>query len=150
MRFFPAGLFLLFLSSCFLFRDFHKKEFSLPGQGASVEFIVPRGYVEENRFDTAGISLQSYRYPGGGLLYVALVPDSNSTTFPFDTTVHYPLDLVTGGTVYKGQDSTKLFFREIRQGNFRYGYRNVPWELETLFDSATNYPAWRYASYPNL
>jgi hypothetical protein len=41
--------------------------------------------------------------------------------------------------VYKGQDEKELFYREIRQGNLRFGYRQVSPDAELLFDSATNF-----------
>lgn len=131
----------ILLASCFLFRDYKKASFaySINGQPATMPLVVPKGYVKENRLDTAGITMQTFHYPGGAVLYAAYLADTTSEIFPFNKAVHQPLLHRLGGLVYKGQDSSLLFFREIRQGNMRFGYRGVASDSEGLFDSSTNH-----------
>lgn len=134
-------LFILSLQSCFLFKDYRKKEFvyNSNGQQTSQPIIVPKGYTKAERTDTAGISLYSFRYPGGAYIYAAYLIDTTYELQSFNKKIHQPLFHRLGGLVYKGQTENELFYREIRQGNLRFGYRNVPLYLEPLFDSATNY-----------
>lgn len=129
------------LTSCFLLKDYKPSRFSYTqeGQAASIPLVIPRGYVKEERKDTAGITLQTYRYPGGALLYAAYLTDTLVQLQPFDTSLHQPRVHRLGGLVYKGQDENELFYREIRQGHLRFGYRLVPEAHESLFDSATNF-----------
>lgn len=129
------------LASCFLFRDYKKTDFDYNqnGQAANLSLIVPRGFVKQERTDTAGISLQTYYYPGGAMLYAAYLTDTTYELQPLNKTIHQPRFHRLGGLVYKGQAENELFFREIRQGNFRFGYRDVPSINEGYFDSATNY-----------
>ena len=140
---------VLFLSigfaSCFLFKDYKRKELTYVqnGQSQTVSILVPKGYVKEEAKDTAGIYLHSFQYPGGATLYAAYLNDTTYELQSFNKSLHQPLELLQGGLVYKGQDSTDLFYRELRQGNFRFGYRNVSSANEVFFDSATNYAAWQ-------
>lgn len=142
--------FVFFLSlcfaSCFLFKDYKKKEFSFiqNGQTRTLSLLVPKGYVKEEARDTAGILLYSFRYPGGALLYAAYLSDTTYELQAFDRSVHQPKPIGLNGLAYKGQDSTENFYREIREGNFRFGYRSVSRADEVHFDSATNYAAMRY------
>lgn len=135
----------LLASGCFLFRDYKRREFSYTqnGQAQRLPLIAPKGFTKEEVTDTAGIRLHSFRYPGGAVLYAAYLADTSYELQPFPKDLHQPLALRTGGRVYKGQNEQELFYREIRQGNFRFGYYGVPAANETYFDSATNYPAWR-------
>ncbi len=48
-----------------------------------------------------------------------------------------------GGFFFKGRDSTGLYWRELRQNNFRAGYRNVSSDVEEKFDSAVNYAGYK-------
>jgi hypothetical protein len=130
-----------FLASCFLFRDYKKTTFhyNRNGQAASMPLVVPKGYVKEERLDTAGISLQTYRYPDGAVLYAAYLTDTTFEIQPFNKTIHQPLIHRLGGMVYKGQRPDLSFFREIRQGNMRFGYHGVPSVNEGFFDSSTNH-----------
>ncbi|RYZ27937.1 MAG: hypothetical protein EOO10_11195 [Chitinophagaceae bacterium] len=131
----------ILLASCFLFKDYKKTEFvyNRNGQSATMPLIVPKGYVKQETTDTAGISLQTYYYPGGAMLYTAYLADTTYELQPFNKAIHQPLFHRLGGLVYKGQAENELFFREIRQGNYRFGYRDVPSINERYFDSATNY-----------
>lgn len=101
--------------------------------------IVPRGYTKQERSDTAGISLQTFQYPDGAIIYAAYLTDTTYELQPFNKTTHQPLIHRLGGLVYKRQDGNALFYREIRQGNLRFGYRGVPSLNEGFFDSATNF-----------
>ncbi|RYF81377.1 MAG: hypothetical protein EON98_12440 [Chitinophagaceae bacterium] len=129
------------VSSCFLFRDYKKTNFrySANGQSSSLPIIAPKGFVKQERIDTAGISMQTFYYPGGAILYAAYLADTSYTLQPINERIHQPLIHRLGGLVYKGQDSNELYYREIRQGNLRFGYRGVPSVNESYFDSATNY-----------
>ncbi|HVF97691.1 MAG TPA: hypothetical protein VM871_10230 [Flavisolibacter sp.] len=132
------------LSSCFLFKDYRKKEFAYTqaGQQKTLFLIAPKGYVKEEVKDTAGIRLHTFQYPGGALLYAAYLTDTTYELQSYNKDLHQPIAHGQGGLVYKGQEGSESFYREIRQGNFRFGYRGVPRVNETFFDSATNYAAW--------
>lgn len=143
-----TALFLLMTSlcsSCFLFKDYRRKEFlyTQNGQPQTLPLLVPKGYIREEVQDTAGIRLHSFRYPGGGLLYAAYLTDTAYELQPFDKTVHQPKPIGANGLVYKGQNADLSFYREIRQGHLRFGYSGVPVANELYFDSATNYAAGR-------
>jgi hypothetical protein len=132
---------VILFSSCFLFKDYRKKEFVYErnGQQVSVPIIVPKGYTKQEKIDTAGITLYSFQYSDSAYMYAAYLTDTAYQLQQFNKTIHQPLFHRLGGLVYKGQDEKELFYREIQQGNLRFGYRNVPLHLEALFDSATNY-----------
>ena len=131
----------ILLVSCYLFKDYKKTDFvyNQNGQAVSVPLLVPRGYVKHEKADTAGISLQTFRYADGAILYAAYLTDTTYELQSFNKRLHQPLINRSGALVYKGQSANELFYREIRQGNFRFGYRNVPLINESFFDSATNY-----------
>lgn len=145
MRFIFFLLLLFCLSACFLFKDYKKKEFSFiqNGQTRTLSLLVPKGYTKEEAKDTGGIMLYSFQYPSGAVLYAAYLTDTTYQLQAFNPTVHQPLELPQGGRVYKGQDENENFYREIRQGNLRFGYRSVSEANEVLFDSATNYASWQ-------
>ena len=135
----------LCLISCFLFKEYKKKEFSFVrgDRTRTLALLVPKGYVKEEARDTAGIMLYSFRYPGGALLYAAYLSDTTYELQAFNKSIHQPKPFGINGFSYKGQDSTESFYREIRQGNFRFGYSGVSLANEVSFDSATNYAAWQ-------
>ena len=68
----------ILFSSCFLFKDYRKKEFVYKayGQNVSQPFIVPKGYTKEVKIDTAGITLHLFNYPDGTFLYAAYLTDT--------------------------------------------------------------------------
>lgn len=139
-------LFVLFgFASCFLFKDYKRKNFAYTqaGQPQSLALLVPKGYVKETVRDTVGIQLHSFEYPGGALLYAAYLTDTTYELQSFDRAVHQPKPFGTAGLAYKGQTADLLFYREIRQGNLRFGYSGVSETSEVFFDSATNYAAMR-------
>jgi hypothetical protein len=127
--------------SCFLFKDYKKKEFIYfrNGQTAALPIIVPKGYLKQETADTAGVTLHTFYYTGGAILYAAYLTDTTAELQPINRVDHQPQIHRLGGIVYKGQDEADLYYREIRQGSFRFGYRFVPEFLELQFDSATNY-----------
>lgn len=132
---------LLLFSSCFLVKDYKKSHFAYTqnGQATTLPLVVPRGFVKQERSDTAGITLQTFHYPGGAVLYAAYLPDTTYEIQRFSDSLHQPQVHRLGGQVYKEQGEKELFRREIRQGHLRFGYRQVPGEFEWLFDSATNH-----------
>ena len=136
-------LFLLVIisfSSCFLFRDYRKRDFVYEenGQIRVISLEVPRGYVREERKDTAGIRLQTYYYQGGAILYAAFLRDTAFELQHYNKAIHQPEEHRLGGWVFKGQEEDLRFYREIRQGNLRFGYRYVPALFEIQCDLATN------------
>lgn len=128
-------------NACFLFKDYKRSSFSYSanGQTVVVPLVVPKGFVREEVRDTAGVNFKTFYYKDGSILYAAYVKDTLVGLQPFDIRMHQPQFHRLGGTVYKGQDEKELFYREIRQGNLRFGYRLVPGYTELLFDSATNF-----------
>jgi hypothetical protein len=143
IRSFALYLFLLVaVSACFLRRNPYKTSqftYVRNGQAVSQPLVVPKGFIKEEKTDTAGVSLHSFYYPYGAILYTAYLQDTMMELQTFDKRMHQPRVHRVGGQVYKGQDEKELYYREIRQGNLRYGYRLVPGAVELLFDSATNY-----------
>lgn len=131
----------ILLSSCFLFKEYKKKKFvySRNGQTEVLPVIVPKGYIKQETADTAGVILNTYYYAGGAILYAAYLTDTTAELQPINEAIHQPQIHRLGGLVYKGQDANELYYREIRQGPFRFGYRFVPEIFELQFDSATNY-----------
>jgi hypothetical protein len=129
------------LNACFLQKDYKQASFAYQnsGQSSTIPLVVPKGYTKVEKRDTAGVALQTFYYPSGALLYSAYLTDTAYEVQPFDKTLHQPQIHRLGGLVYKGQDEKELFYREIRQGNMRFGYRLVPKTLEGAFDSSTNF-----------
>ncbi len=131
----------IILPSCFLFKDYKKKGlvYNENGQSKSATILVPKGFLKQESVDTAGVTIHTYYYTGGAILYTAYLTDTTTELQPIDKTIHQPLYHRLGGLVYKGQDDKSLYYREIQQGHLRFGYRFVPEVLEFQFDSATNY-----------
>lgn len=144
IRIYPLFLvFLFILPACFLRKDFRASQFTFDanGQSQTVPLIVPRGFTKQERTDTAGIALQTFYYPGGPVFYVAHLKDTSFQLQTIDERLHQPRVHFLGGRVFKGMDKDELFYREIQQGNLRFGYRLVPKAVELHFDSATNFAA---------
>lgn len=135
------SLLIILASSCFLRRDFKSSSFAYNqnGQARTISLVVPRGYNKMEKKDTAGVTLETFYYPNGALVYAAYLTDTSYEVQPFDKTLHQPQIHRLGGLVYKGQDEKELFYRDIRQGNLRFGYRSVPKAMEFVFDSSTNF-----------
>ena len=139
------GLLLLLsplLSSCFFLSDFKRTPFQY-ADGTQVHtrtFVVPRGYkAQKTVTDSAGTTVQTFTY-GNSLFYIAYLRDTTIQIQPISPKENMPeFSLVSDAVVYKGMDSSDLFWREVRQHRFRVGYRFVPPLWEDKFDSATNY-----------
>ena len=133
-------------SSCSLFDGLKKRSFAYENNGKkyNLPLLIPKKYkTVKVTVDSAGNREQIYQYANGSLLYFAygdttkelqsIVTAMNITRF-YPGNIHY----------YKGQDSsTALFWRESRYKNLRFGYRNVPFETEAVFDSSINYAGWQ-------
>lgn len=134
------------LTACFLAREYKQKQFTYTnnGQAVTLPLVVPRGFLKEEKKDTAGITLQTFYYPGGAMLYAAYLQDTSFAIQPFNETLHQPQIHRLGGLVFKGQDENELYYREIRQGKLRFGYRLVAEANELQFDSATNFASLQY------
>jgi hypothetical protein len=98
-----------------------------------------KGFIKEEKLDTAGVMLHTFLLSLRRHVICAFLRDTLMELQAFDKRMHQPRVHVRGGQVYKGQDEKELYYREIRQGNLRFGYRLVPGSVELLFDSATNF-----------
>ena len=137
-------LLLLFsFTSCGLFSPYKNRKFSYTDESGATKTVrlkVPRGFkVKTENVDSAGNKEQVYRYVNGTVYYAAYSNDTTRTYQPIDETINQPLPHRLGGWIYKGQDSSHLFWREIRMRPLTFGYRNVSRENEIRFDSALNY-----------
>jgi hypothetical protein len=130
------------LMSCSIFDPLRKESFSFNAnrKQQSFDILVPKGYHKsESKRDSLGNHEQFYYYRNA-VLYFAFLTDSGKQYQSIDTAYHIPLTHPAGGLIYKAQDSTKLFWREIRLYNgLRFGYKHVSGEVEGRFDSALNY-----------
>ena len=105
-----------------------------------MQIKVPRGFkIRSVNVDSAGNKEQVYRYVNGAVYYAAFSLDTTRTYQPIDTSVNQPLPHRMGGLIYKGQDSSHLFWREIRMDSLSFGYRHVSRDNEIRFDEALNY-----------
>jgi hypothetical protein len=141
-RFLAAGAALFCCISCSLYADLRKRTFTYTegSQAETLRTLVPKRYAKRETFvDSAGNQQEYYRYRNGAFLYFIHTTDTTTLFQPIDTAHHIPLLHPYGGLMYKGLDSAHLFWREIRTDSFRFGYRNVPADVEPLFDSAVNY-----------
>lgn len=136
-------LIVVTLPACFLSKPYKQADFRYTqnGQTLVIPLLVPKGYTSDERTDTAGVVMHSFRYSDGAVLYSAFVTDTSVELQPIKERRHQPVSGPQGGLVYKGMDEHERFFREIRRGPFRFGYRNVSGDDELKFDSATNYMA---------
>lgn len=147
MMMMKKNLLFLFLtiafSSCFLFSKYRRTEFSYDegSQTHTIPIVVPKGFEKERtEVDSSGNTILSYTYKNKVLFYVAHLNDTNTHLQPINDSDNIPrIDLATGALVYKGLDSEHLYWREVRRNDLRFGYRFVPKELESRFDSVTNY-----------
>lgn len=130
------------LSSCFLISRYRRTEFMYNegAQSFSIPVVVPKGFTrEKTEVDSSGNTILSYTYKNNAFFYVAHMVDTSVQIQPMAAEDHIPRRFtLTGGLVYKGMDKG-LYWREIRQNDIWVGYRFVPREWESRFDSATNY-----------
>jgi hypothetical protein len=142
-RFFFLLFTSLFLASCFLQKDYRKETFSFEEKGVSHSYslIVPRGYKKKfTSVDTTGNNIITYIYKNGAIFYLAHMADTSVDMQPMDEHENIVRQSHhTDALVYKGMDELYLYWREVRQKNFRAGYRFVDGDNEERFDSATNY-----------
>jgi hypothetical protein len=111
--------------------------FSDEGVQRSLTVSVPRGFKsEEKSKDADGSERLEYSYSNGAKLYFARLSDTTRTFQFIDSSMNIPRTTPFGGTVYKGMDSSGLWWSEIRIGDLRFGYENVPPRRETRFDQA--------------
>lgn len=139
---FPFFIFLFVLAGCIFQKERYKPaqfSYTQDGRDMRLPMVVPKGFNRQEKTDTAGVLLHTFYYPNGAMLYAAYVQDTLTELQPFDKRMHQPQVHRLGGLVYKGQDEKELYYREIRQGALRFGYRNVPGTVELQFDSATNF-----------
>ena len=133
----------LFLASCFLQKDYRKETFSFEDKGVSHSYslVVPRGYKKKfTSVDEAGNNIITYSYKNGAIFYLAHMADTSVDMQPMNEQDNVARQsLHTDALVYKGMDELHLYWREVRQKNFRAGYRFVHGDEEERFDSATNY-----------
>ena len=136
-------LFLLLIGcfSCSLFDGMRKNSFAYD-DGQIMPLAIPKGFKkEELQTDSAGNKIKLFSYADGSIIYF-YYGDTTKNYQPIHTSMniakYYPGNVL----FYKGQDSSnRLFWRESRYKNFRFGYRNISFEREALFDSSVNYAA---------
>jgi hypothetical protein len=136
------SLALLCCASCGLFSDLRKRTFTFSQDAGAqrLRIVVPKKYAKQESFtDSAGNQQHLFRYGNGALLYMIRTADTLTQFQPVDTANNIPKPYYNGGLMYKGLDSSGLFWRELRTDSFRFGYRFVPHDVEILFDSAVNY-----------
>ena len=137
-------LFLLLIgcTSCSLFHGMKKRSFEYDN-GQSLPLLVPKGYKKaEVQADATGNKVHLFSYANDASLYFAF-GDTTKEYQPIDTTMNIAKFYPEHVSLYKGQNSNKLFWRESRYENFRFGYRNISSEKESAFDSSVNYAAWQ-------
>lgn len=140
-------IFLFVVSSCFscgLFPKYKKTSFSYSynGNGQTMALLVPKGAKKQDiQIDSLGNTINNYWYGNGTHLYFAWLKDSTVQLQPIDTTRHVAQPAPQGGRMYKEMDTKWQFWREIQDGYFRAGYRQVPFDSEIRFDSSLNYAA---------
>jgi hypothetical protein len=134
-------LLMVFCSSCFLFSDLKKANFSFSENGTKhlVNVVVPKKYSKaETRFDSVGNQVHYFLYSGGAELYFAFLKDTTTEL----QTINYPDNIpkeLYQTIFYKGVDSTNRYWRETRFKSYKVGYRNVEEGDDGTFDSAINY-----------
>lgn len=129
---------LLGLSSCFLIKDFKKDTF-VYNSNEQLPLLIPKGYTKENiQVDSVGNRIQFFNYGNGTAFYVAQLTDSATVQY-IDSSLNIPQMYPQKVWLYKGIDSSGLYWRESQYKNFRFGYKKVPSGLEVMFDSAVNY-----------
>lgn len=125
--------------SCSLNRQFKKSAFK-PATDPGIQILVPRKW---NRVvttpDSAGGMEKIYFYANGATFYVSNSVKPINPNEIIDTSAHILLEHPLGGRMYKGVMPGLLYWREVQKNSYRFGYRNVPTELEHAFDSAVNF-----------
>ncbi len=139
-------LLLVISSSCSLLNGFKRREFHYTDNNSSqkIALLIPKSFDSQKKLvDSAGNQQQVFRYENGAFLYFAFIADTTKEYQPIMEERHIARMHPAGGFYYKGRDSNGLYWRELRQNNFRAGYKNVSPEIEEKFDSAVNYAGYR-------
>ncbi|HEX6334029.1 MAG TPA: hypothetical protein VFZ78_07365 [Flavisolibacter sp.] len=139
-------LFICFFSSCMLFSGYRKSSFTYSENGTAhtVPVLVPRGYTGSSiERDSAGNTWRMFRYPGRGFFYVGYWIDSLTGLQDVQPQLHQQKEHPSGGWEFKSMDNDHLFWRELRKGGLRTGYRYISPAAEPAFDSASNYTIWK-------
>ena len=143
-------LLLVIFSSCSLFNGFKKREFHYTDNNSpqKITLLIPKGFNDNKKIiDSSGNQQQVFSYDNKTFLYFAFTADTAKEYQPIIKENHLAKMHPAGGFFYKGRDSTGLYWRELRHGNFRAGYKNVSPEIEEKFDSAVNYAGYRRTGY---
>ena len=139
-------LLLVIASSCSLLNGFKRRKFHYTDDSLSqkIALLIPKGFngVKKN-IDSAGNQQQVFSYDNATFIYFAFLTDTTKEYQPIMIEGHIAKMHPAGGFFYKGRDSSGLYWRELRQNNFRAGYKNVSPEVEEKFDSAVNYAGYR-------
>ncbi len=139
-------LLVIIISSCALFNGFKRREFQYTAGNSPQPFslLIPKGFKSEKKnVDSAGNMQQFFSYENGATLYFALLADTTKEYQPVVQENHMAKMHPAGGYYYKGRNSSGLYWKELRQNNFRAGYKNVPSDFEEKFDSAINYAGYK-------
>jgi hypothetical protein len=142
------ALLMIVFASCSLFDGMRKNSFNYKGK-ENLPLSIPKRFAKQDlQTDSVGNRMQVFKYANGGELYF-YYGDTTKEYLSIDTLMniakYYPGEVL----YYKGQDSaSKLFWRENRYGNFRFGYRGVGSDREGWFDSSLNYAAWKLLTAP--
>ena len=143
MKKLTAILFLFVTTGSCILSKYKRTNFTYNDDSVSysIPIVVPKGFTKERtEIDSMGNTILSYSYGDKTLFYVAHLQDTATRLQPIIEEQHIPhVALSTGALVYKGVDADNQYWREIRRKDLRVGYRSVPRELESRFDSATNY-----------
>jgi len=136
----PFIFIMLLLTGC---RPWQKGQFSYTGSNGTktIPFVIPNGYARQaQQVDSAGNTIRTFRYSSGSIFYIAHMADTSMHIQVIDPDANIPrVSLHNGALVFKGMDENQRYWREVRQGAFRVGYRGVSPQREARFDSATNY-----------
>ena len=123
--------------SCSLFNGLKKQEFSAAN---SFQILVPKGWAKViSTPDSTGRKELVYTYSNGASFYISNTGKPINSNEIIDTVQHIALSHVSGAVMYKGVMPGLLYWRELQKDQYRFGYRNVPTDLENRFDSALNY-----------
>lgn len=134
-------LILIVFASCSLFDGMKKNSFAYD-DGQVLPLFVPKGFKKaELKTDKSGNKTRLFSYSDGSALYFYY---GDTSQYVLDTSMHISKFYPDNVQFFKGQDSSnRLFWRESRFKNFRFGYRNVSIAREPYFDSSVNYASYQ-------
>ncbi len=129
---------LLPLASCSM--HYYKKSEFTSKSGSSIQILVPKKWSKLiTTPDGAGGMEKVYFYPNGATFYVSNSLKPINPAEIIDSVQHIPLEHPSGARMFKGVMPGLLYWREVQKEAYRFGYKNVPTELEHRFDSAVNF-----------